>query len=98
LLHIGVARESLPHGHLFQGKGCASCFGSGYKGRHGVYELMTVNNEIRKQIVKSPDAVELRRIALGMGMTSLLDHGAELARQGITTVAEMLRVTKAVEG
>jgi general secretion pathway protein E len=98
LLHIGVTRESLPYGHLFQGKGCASCFGSGYKGRHGVYELMTVNNEIRKQIVKSPDAVELRRIALGMGMTSLLDHGAELARQGITTVAEMLRVTKAVEG
>lgn len=97
LHNIGLSHQKLPHGHLFQGKGCAACFGSGYKGRHGLYELMTVNNDIRRQIVKSPDAVELRRIALNMGMTSLLDHGAELVRQGITTVAEMLRVTRAVE-
>lgn len=97
LQNIGLKRQDLPHGHLFQGKGCAACFESGYKGRHGLYELMTVNNEIRKQIVKSPDAVELRHLALRTGMTSLLHHGAELVRQGVTTVAEMLRVTRAVE-
>lgn len=97
LLSMGLNKKNLIDGHLFQGKGCASCFGSGYKGRHGVYELMTVNNEIKKQIVKSPDAVEMRNLAMQTGMMSLLDHGAELVRQGITTVAEVLRVTRGVE-
>lgn len=97
LQSTGLQRSDLLHGHLFQGQGCPACFGSGYKGRHGVYELMLVNNAIKKQIVKSPDAVELRRIALETGMTSLLSHGSELARQGITTVAEVLRVTRGVE-
>lgn len=41
-----------------------SALDRGYKGRHGSYELMTINNEIRKQIVKSPDSVVLRRIGV----------------------------------
>jgi general secretion pathway protein E len=97
LQSTGLKREDLLHGHLFQGAGCPACFGSGYKGRHGVYELMLVNNALKKQIVKSPDAVEMRRIALDTGMTSLLAHGSELARQGVTTVAEVLRVTRGVD-
>jgi len=97
LQNLGLTESDLPHGILFRGEGCAACFGSGYKGRLGIYELMTVHHEIQKQIVKSPDAVELRRIALQNGMISLLEHGSHLVRQGITTVAEVLRVTKAIE-
>lgn len=97
LLNLGLERDNLPHGHFFHGAGCNSCFNSGYKGRNGLYELMTVNNEIRKQIVKSPDAVELRQIALNMGMVSLLEHGAQLVKEGETTVAEVLRVTRGIE-
>lgn len=97
LQNLGLKREQLTEGKLYQGKGCDHCFKSGYKGRNGLYELMTVNNEIKKQIVKSPDAVELRRLALSLGMVSLLDHGADLVRQGVTTVAEVLRVTRGVE-
>ena len=58
---------------------------------------MVVNNELKKQIVKSPDAVELRRLALATGMIGLLTHGSHLVRQGITTVAEVLRVTRGME-
>lgn len=94
---LGLKRESLENGLIFKGKGCSSCYNSGYKGRHGIYELMTVNNEIKKQIVKSPDAIELRRIALETGTISILSHGAELIAQGITTVAEVLRVTRGLE-
>ncbi len=97
LRSLGLKNSDLPHGHLFHGAGCASCYGSGYKGRHGIYELMTVNNEIKKQIVISPDAVELRRLALKTGTISLLEHGSELVSKGITTVAEVLRVTRGVE-
>ncbi|NGX42106.1 MAG: Type II secretion system protein E [Chlamydiae bacterium] len=98
LQNLGLTKNQLIKGQLFTGKGCDACFGSGYRGRHGLYELMVVNNTIRKQIVKSPDAIELRRLALETGMSSLLKHGAELTRKGITTVAEVLRVTRGIEG
>ena len=97
LQNIGLTRQSLINGELFRGEGCSMCFGLGYKGRHGIYELMTINNAIKKQIVKSPDSVELRTIALETGMMTLLDHGADLVKKGITTVAEVLRVTRGSE-
>ncbi|BBI16233.1 type II secretion system ATPase GspE [Neochlamydia sp. S13] len=95
--NIGLKRENLSEGHLFHGTGCQACYGSGYKGRHGIYELMLVNHAVKQQIVKSPDAVELRRVALHAGMTSLLSHGSLLTKQGITTVAEVLRTTRGIE-
>ncbi len=97
LQSLGLKKEMLPEGTFFQGTGCAACYGSGYRGRHGLYELMMVNNAIKKQIVGSPDAVELRRIALESGMVSLLEHGADLVCKGLTTVAEVLRATRGVE-
>lgn len=97
LQNLGLERSDLTHGHLFHGTGCQSCFNSGYKGRHGLYELMMVNNALKKQIIKSPDAVELRQIALDSGMESLLSHGGELVKQGLTTVTEVLRATRGFE-
>ena len=94
LVSLGLRRYELPAGKLKVGKGCPACYGLGYKGRQGIYELMVVNHQIQKQIVKSPDAVELRKLALETGMKSLLSHGAELVKQGITTVQEVLRVTR----
>lgn len=84
-----------PDAVLFRGSGCDSCYGTGYSGRQGIYELMVVDEEIQRQIVKSADAIEMRRTALKGGMNTLRDHGAQLAREGITTVAEVLRVTRA---
>lgn len=97
LQNVGLTRSKLTGGKIYRGKGCGQCFGSGYKGRHGIYELMTINNALKRQIVKSPDAVELRRIALETGTISLVIHGGDLVRQGITTIAEVLRVTRGVE-
>lgn len=97
LQSLGIERSELKKGHLYEGEGCKACFGSGYKGRHGLYELMMINRTIQKQIVTSPDAVELRRLALASGMVSLLKHGSELAKEGRTTVSEVLRVTRGME-
>lgn len=94
---VGLQAKDLLQGVFYKGGGCPSCFGSGYKGRHGLYELMVINNAIKKQIVKSPDAVEIRNISMESGMSTLLEHGGELVRKGITTVAEVLRVTKGSE-
>lgn len=97
LQNLGLNRSELIDGHLFQGNGCSSCFDSGYKGRLGIYELMVINNELKKQIVKSPDAIQLRHIALENGMISILTHGSDLVRRGVTTVSEVLRVTRGLE-
>lgn len=97
LTNLGITRSMFPEGHLYHGAGCKHCFGSGFKGRHGLYELMMVNNELKKQIVKSADAVELRRVGMETGMNTLLNHGAQLVCQGITTVAEVLRATRGLE-
>lgn len=97
LQSLGLNHSDLIDGHLFQGAGCANCFNTGFKGRHGIYELMVINNDLRKQIVRSPDAVELRRIALENGMISILGHGSDLVRRGVTTAAEVLRATRGLE-
>lgn len=95
LRSIGLTEHDVES--VYEGSGCSSCLGSGYRGRHGVYELMTVNNDIRKQIVKSPDSVILRQIALEAKMRGLRYHGAMLVKEGITTIAEVMRVTRSVE-
>jgi general secretion pathway protein E len=58
---------------------------------------MVVNHALQKQIVKSPDAIELRKLALETGMKSLISHGAELVKRHLTTVQEVLRVTRGFE-
>lgn len=94
---LGIDPETMHGRYLYQGKGCASCYGLGFKGRQGVYELMPVNATIHKQIVESPDAVELRKRAIETGMMSLLKHGGELVKDGATTVAEVLRVARGID-
>lgn len=97
LQSLGLDLDSLPGRQLYRGKGCSYCFGSGFKGRHGIYELMAVNHAITKQIVQSPDGIEMRKTALANGMISLFSHGAELVKNGISTVAEVLRVARGIE-
>jgi general secretion pathway protein E len=88
---LGLERET-----LFRGKGCEECFHSGYKGRHGIYELMPVNHAIKKQIAMSADALQLRQLALDEGMVPLAHSGVALVRAGVTTPSEVLRVTRGI--
>lgn len=97
LQSLGLSRNDLPDGILYKGTGCHSCYNSGYKGRRGIYELMLDSNPIKKQMMKSPDSLEMRKIALANGMKSLLFHGAQLVLQGVTTVTEVLRATRGFE-
>ena len=83
---------------FFKGKGCEYCYGSGYKGRHGIYELMILNNALKEQLLKSADAHRLQELALAQGMSSLRREGALLVLKGITSSEEVLRVTRGCEG
>jgi general secretion pathway protein E len=97
LSELKLSFADLPSGKLFKGQGCARCYGTGYKGRHGIYELMTVGSAIKRQIVKSADAVMLQKVALDSGMKSLREEGAHLVCQGLTSSAEVLRVSRSTE-
>jgi len=79
---------------LYKGSGCDTCFHSGYKGRLGIYELMPMHGHIKRQLLRSADALDLKKIAFECGMVSLREEGALLATQGLTTSAEVLRVTR----
>ncbi len=82
---------------FYRGKGCPQCFGVGYKGRKAIYELMTVSQPIKDELLVSADSVKLRKVALEHGMSTLLEAGAELVIAGQTTSAEVLRVTRGYE-
>jgi general secretion pathway protein E len=77
------------------GSGCEKCFQTGYKGRTGIYELMMVNDDIKDMIYKRESAGAIKKQALGAGMQTLRMDGARKVLAGVTTIAEVLRVTQA---
>ncbi len=82
---------------LFYGKGCPDCYETGYKGRLGIYELMGMNGFLRRKLVETVDSSALRQVALDEGMRTLRQDGGDLVAQGLTTTAEVLRVTRGCE-
>src|SRR5215217_6969820 len=73
--------------------GCGRCSGSGYKGRTGLYEVMSVSDEIRDLIVERASSEEIRKVAVAQGMRPLRADGFEKVKNGITSIAEVARVT-----
>jgi general secretion pathway protein E len=79
---------------VYRAKGCQSCFNTGYLGRTAIYELLTVDDEMRQLIMKNTDAATIKALAMGKGMTTLRQDGADKILKGITTVEEVVRVTQ----
>ena len=78
----------------FKGAGCEGCFGTGYKGRVGIFEMMQTNDEQRQLIMQNKDAGVLAECARRNGMHSLREDGWAKVAAGVSTVAEVLRVTQ----
>ena len=80
---------------VFNGSGCRACRNSGYRGRTGLYELLTMNEELGDRIIERVAASELVRIGRANGMRLLSEDGWLKVRNGVTTPDEVLRVTAA---
>jgi general secretion pathway protein E len=76
------------------GPGCADCRGTGYRGRTAIHELLVVDDPIRALIMARADAAAVRRHASAHGVGTLRDDGLAKVRAGVTTLAEVLRVTQ----
>jgi type II secretory ATPase GspE/PulE/Tfp pilus assembly ATPase PilB-like protein len=75
-------------------KGCPACHGTGYKGRTGVHELLVFNNEVRELLVGHPSIQAIRNAARKAGMRTLQESGIAKVLAGITSINEIMRVTK----
>ncbi|MHC4455895.1 MAG: type II secretion system ATPase GspE [Planctomycetota bacterium] len=80
---------------FYVGQGCDRCFDTGYRGRTGIYELMMINEEIQELVYRRESAGTIRKSALNAGLQTLRMDGARKVLGGITTIAEVLRVTQA---
>lgn len=76
----------------FRGKGCPECNGTGYKGRVGVYEVLSFDDDLRDRISSNASMLEIRRLVRQKGLRSIACHAAELVCAGQTTLDEIMRV------
>jgi type IV pilus assembly protein PilB len=82
-------------GIIFQhGCGCDRCNGIGYKGQQGIFELLVINEEIERLIMERASSNRMREAAIRNGMITLRADGLEKVRDGVTTLAEIIRVTR----
>ncbi len=77
---------------FFYGKGCDKCGQTGYLGRVGIHEVLVPDDPLRDAILKKAAAREIKKVAAESGMFTLIEDGFSKARQGITTIEEILRM------
>ena len=76
----------------FRGRGCTDCHGTGYKGRVALYEVLTLDDDLRDCVGSGASILEIRRMVRSKGLRSIGQHGAEKVHAGVTTLEEILRV------
>ncbi len=87
---------NLPKGQkIFRGKGCRECRNSGYRGRMGIFELLNINDKLREMIVQRRSAGEIQVVARQQGLKLMREDGWAKVLRGMTTIEEIVRVSKA---
>ena len=88
---LGLRSQDLG-GPLYQGVGCRSCHGSGYKGRLGLYELLVPDEQLRGLIAGGASMLDMTQAARRLGARTLYEDAFDKMRQGVTSADEVLRV------
>lgn len=89
-------KAAKPH-KVMKAVGCQECRNTGYRGRTGIYEMLTLTPAIRKLITPETDLLQLRQMATQAGLQPLMLNGAEKVAAGMTTVEEVLKVAPPIE-
>jgi type IV pilus assembly protein PilB len=93
LIDLGVPPDEVKSFPAYQGKGCAICSGTGYKGRLGLYEVMLIKEEVKELILARSSTTEIKKEAIRLGMKTLRQSGIHKIKAGVTTIEEVLRST-----
>jgi type IV pilus assembly protein PilB len=94
---LGFSEAELGNATFYRGGGCGTCGGTGYRGRLGIFEFMEISHSIAEMTMNRASISDLRREARAAGMVSLLEDGRRKILNGVTTPAELIRVTQASE-
>ena len=81
-------------GELWKGQGCGRCNGGGYRGRTAIHEIMEMNANLRRMVIRNESATRIKRLAVKEGMRTLRMDGWQKCKRGMTTIEEVLRVTQ----
>ena len=94
LVDAGIPRSAVNGKTLYRRKGCNACMNTGYRGRTGIFEIMIMDEGVKKLILKTSDSNQINDEAVRNGMSTLVQDGARKVLEGITTIEEVLRVTR----
>ncbi|MBI3752946.1 MAG: type IV-A pilus assembly ATPase PilB [Deltaproteobacteria bacterium] len=95
LIDIGVPPEEAKSFKCYHGKGCATCGGTGCKGRIALYEVMPLTDTLKELVLNGASSAELKRGAVKEGMKTLRMSGITKIKEGVTTIEEVIRATMA---
>jgi len=91
---IGLTIDQFPNGKIWKGRGCPSCYNTGYTDRTGIYEVLPVDEIIKEQVMSRVNSTVIKKDSLERGCRTLRMDGAFKVLSGVTTPAEVLRVTQ----
>jgi len=94
LEQMGIPEDEMESVKIFEGRGCENCTKTGYRGRSGIYEFLPISDEIRNLILEKADSNTIKETGRRLGMKTLREAGWKKVRGGVTTIAEVLRVTQ----
>ena len=87
--YFGYTKENAPP--FFRGEGCEQCNHTGKKGRVGIYEILTMNDDLKRAVARGARTDELRTLAIQEGMLTLKEYAMVLMAEGLTSVDEVLQ-------
>ena len=94
---LGFTEEELASSKIYRGRGCAACNATGYRGRIAIFELMEMSHALAELAIARAPVGEVRKEARASGMRMLLEDGRRKVLNGITTPADLMRVTQTTE-
>lgn len=92
--NLGIAAGELKKKKFYKGEGCSKCRGTGFSARIGIYEVFEMTLKLQELVLKQTPVSQLNEAAMKEGMTTMLQDGLEKATSGVTTLEEVLRVTR----
>lgn len=96
LINLGLDKSVLRNNTFYRKKGCNMCMQTGFRGRTGIFEILIVDEEIKRLVLKTSDANQINELAVRQGMITLQKDGIDKVLTGITTTEEVLRVTRSL--
>lgn len=93
LSYLRLSPEELGEITFYRGEGCEDCSGTGYRGRQGLYEVMSLSPELRRMVLKGASTTELQDQAVKEGMLTLRMDGIQKIKRGVTTLEEVVKET-----